>query len=621
MKIKHSLLLIIIIPFVCHSIISKNNLNLINNCNSAQQCIAIIDKIAEPAKHNYDRISNTEYMLVKKLLKFQPVVTDLLVPLLLDNNKDKAQIASRTLRDVKYIDEKHLETIKKGLDRGFGWLAPALGRINTLKACNEAVYRYLVSKSSPENQEAFAIELCGEKAIPSLIRETECSNYCSEENPYLISVAIKTLKDSERRIIAQEYIKQIQNQNLTDASIHNILMMFDSIGKEGRVVEEKIIELYKTKPKLSKSIDIALIGMSSTKTADIYSNIFKNNPDPKLLFNIAEKGMVANKVGVYIIPLLFDKNYETRIIAARTLGYIGYKPAVDALIPLINNPIDVRLNWVAVESLGMIRNKKALKALKKTAKNHWYLPVKKAAKKAIKNIKKGGQYEKPNNQSNIVFDYYLYDHIDAVQCKTFYQKKIEEPKLQKLYLSEKDEEIEKLSFSTEILSYGASNEEQQIAEAPEGDMPIIEVNVDNIKEYAEPIIQIPNVALRTKNGWLLGSNRGEWGGEIVYKGDNGITQLIAHENVEDIYKIGNRYIAIVGLAHLILNNGIILELKKDSLGIWTAIPWRILPGAPRGSWFVKSGKLLVATNGGDFVIDKNGNFDQVKCKTIEKKLF
>lgn len=90
---------------------------------------------------------------------------------------------------------------------------------------------------------------------------------------------------------------------------------------------------------------------------------------------------------------------------------------------------------------------------------------------------------------------------------------------------------------------------------------------------------------------------------------------ILTDNIEDIYKLGNRYIVVAGLAHLTMNSGVIYEVIPTSNGSWDSQLWRTLPGAPRSTWLVETGELLVNTigGGGSILISRDGSMRMAKC--------
>lgn len=164
----------------------------------------------------------------------------------------------------------------------------------------------------------------------------------------------------------------------------------------------------------------------------------------------------------------------------------------------------------------------------------------------------------------------------------------------------------------EIIGFGPSEE---TIPARNGETQIIEVNPDNMIRHQTPTKQVPGVALRIEDGWLAGSDRGEWGGELVQIDGSGEAIVVIGDNIEDIYLLGEEYVAVAGLAHLGLNSGMLYRLELQHDGIWTASPWQSLPGAPDSSWPVETGEILVNTfGGGSLLVSANGSMRMATCK-------
>ena len=75
---------------------------------------------------------------------------------------------------------------------------------------------------------------------------------------------------------------------------------------------------------------------------------------------------------------------------------------------------------------------------------------------------------------------------------------------------------------------------------------------------------IPDLSVEVNSGWLTGANRGEWGGEVVLIQEKKEPQVLLNKNVEDIYKINEKYYVTTGLAHLSFNHGEIYSVNIDS---------------------------------------------------------
>lgn len=582
-----------------------------DSCPSPKECIAKIDKIldrdASPGRYP----SRAEQAIIKKLLEFGDDAMPLIVQLL--ENKDEliARIGAVALTNAKSIDKKYLPQIVRGLKRDVSWLAPALARVGTPKAAEIAVQKFLTTRSSPHNQEAVAIQLFGKKIFPAVLKAVKCGFGCNDQTYYLLGFVLGEM-DEQRADAAKLLIGVAEDSSQPEKIRKGVLHMISYLDKPALIIESKLLRIKKMEPGLTGEVNRALIGIKSRHAGKIYAEMLAKTSDVYILRDIAELGAGGNDAGKPIANLLNSKDMEKRREAARTLGFIEYTPAAPRLMQLLNEPSDVILNWVAAESLGRMKSQKAIPALRDAAQNHWYPPVREAAKKAVEYIQSGKTYKNKFHRNNFLFDYFSYEHFDMGACKNITIKARHEPKDQKLYPSYANQKLKSLAYPAVILGYGAKDEEQQKKDNPGG---IIEVNNNNIVEYRHPIKQVPTVALRTKGGWLAGSDRGEWGGELVYIPDNAKAFKILDENIENIYQFGGQYIVITGLAHLMTNEGLVYKLFRDEAGVWHAEVWRVLPGAPRSSGLVETGEIVIHTvDGGSILLSKNGSMRMATCK-------
>jgi len=114
--------------------------------------------------------------------------------------------------------------------------------------------------------------------------------------------------------------------------------------------------------------------------------------------------------------------------------------------------------------------------------------------------------------------------------------------------------------------------------------------------------------LEVDNGYLIGINKGEWGGYILWyskdgkKGykvsDHQVVQFIIHDN--KIY-------AVEGLAHLNLSVGNLIEVKKYK-NKWRAEKILTLPYAPIGVAINSKSHLVVGTSNNIIEIMPDGHY-------------
>jgi hypothetical protein len=117
--------------------------------------------------------------------------------------------------------------------------------------------------------------------------------------------------------------------------------------------------------------------------------------------------------------------------------------------------------------------------------------------------------------------------------------------------------------------------------------------------------------VKVDDGYLVGSDRGEWGGEIAYVNRAGSARILMPVNTEAIYKTKAGIVAVTGLAHMTFNSGCLFRMSKPAEGEWCASQWCVLPGAPRVSRLLKDGNLFISCDGGMVLISPDGRMRSV----------
>lgn len=578
-------------------------------CDSLDACLTDVRELARLDGNYGSSMTPAESALVSRIRGY-PGAVDALVSLLEDPDDNVANIAAAALRDAHAIDPKYFPQIVRGLDRGLGWLAPALGRMETDQAAEEAVDRLLVSESAPHNQEAYAVELSGLRAVPFIVAHAACNPTCGKDTHWILGAVLSRMNEDARRTAASGLMDVAESS--PEPLVRKVLGMINGLGEPGIVLESRLVVLRDQRPSLQPSVDTALIGIRSPRAGVIFAEQLQKEPDVLTLRDLAETGDAGFAAGNVVQGLLDDGNAEIRVAAARTLGFIGYEPAASALIAKLNDAVDVRLSWAAAESLGRLGVSSAIGPLEQAAASHWYPPVREASQRAVRHILDRTAYEPRFHAHNFPFEFFAYQSIEGEQkpCARFAERELREPKDKKLYVRTAQVALQELAYATTVVSFGPADRPVN-----EGSNGVIEMTAENMVEHRKTVLQVPDVALRTEHGWLVGGDRGEWGGELVYLGDDGVRQTLLERNVEDIFMYGGRYVATVGLAHLTMNDGEVVALSQTPDGAWHSETWRVLPGAPQMSCLTRQGELLVATSSGDgVVISPDGGMRQAVCK-------
>jgi hypothetical protein len=102
-------------------------------------------------------------------------------------------------------------------------------------------------------------------------------------------------------------------------------------------------------------------------------------------------------------------------------------------------------------------------------------------------------------------------------------------------------------------------------------------------------------AVKVSDGWLVGFNRGEWGGALYWFNSDGTQRYkISDHQIVSFLQSGGSIFAIEGLAHLGPGRGSIVTLSKPTgAKRWTTKSFLTLPRAPYAFAMHSSGKLYI----------------------------
>jgi len=147
----------------------------------------------------------------------------------------------------------------------------------------------------------------------------------------------------------------------------------------------------------------------------------------------------------------------------------------------------------------------------------------------------------------------------------------------------------------------------------------------NMINISAPLVGIID-AIEVEDGYLVGFNRGEWGGELYWFSKDGKKKYeISGHQIVQFVKRDNKIYAIEGLAHLTMTKGSIIKIEKQNRK-WVAKEFLKLPTAPEAIQLDSKENFIVVTFGtnwsfggesgviinaypGLFSIDREANID------------
>lgn len=568
---------------------------VVDACETLESCIARYPETAAEG----GGIGEAEGDLASKVQSYGSDAIPYLVRLLEHENPDVRQLAGYTIRDINGLGPEHLDALIAAREIGDGWIPPAIARIGTQEAM-EFLASDLRERPQTHTQVTHAFEILGAKGAPLIAELFACIEDCNESVFDVASFVLGELGEEAVAVIPR-LLDIAEDDRFMLVSRQNAVAGIGQIGPSSDPYVPELLALREKVPLLAPAVDYALLQIGSSEAVSSLLQMLPYDAE-YVLSDIGKLGRNGYDAGPAVLAYLDDPNWDVRVTAADTLGHIGYTPASSALANVLTDKDDWKLVYAAVLSLARLGADEVIEALKRVHAAHWYPPVRDIADSAIRHI-----------QSDTAMDeeeWWQFGTVDnsPETCVAVSYETVEEAEGTKLYASNDSRRLQELSYQTSIYSYGA----------PEGTEPnengIIEVTDENMVEQVEHVQQVPEFALKAFSGWLVGADRGEWGGELVYIPDRGESAVLYEGNIEDIFPLGDQLVATSGLAHMIGNRGVLLRVDEADRGRFSVVPWKRLPAAPTSSWLIEGGELLVHTyGGGSIVIDGDGSLRMAEC--------
>lgn len=416
------------------------------------------------------------------------------------------EFAGYVLRDQEGIEEPQLGALIEALRSGNGWIAPAIARIGT-PAAIQALVDALKAQPESNTQLTYAIELAGEKALPSLVSLLRANDAVS---PELVDVMCGLFAAAKGDGAADLLVQVAQDQELVLSNRRYAVASLGCVGPQARRAVPAIRQLAAADPThFGDAVVTAIRKMGVPESVPLLVAALRENPSVNALRDIAALGANGRVAGPDLVELLSSKDASLRIGAARALGFIAYTEAVDALLPLLSDADDWRLVYVSAESLGRIGAPRAVPALEKVAAQHWFPPVARTAQRAFRVIKGEETYRQA--QGNFAWEFYAFEHIaDDPSISS-------QPALRPVLLPEPDrlteEQRQALAYDIETTGFGEHGQTVTHSKAA------------------------PTCGLKVPDGYILGADRGEWGGELVYSNGLSRPQLLLEQNTHAIHRL------------------------------------------------------------------------------------
>jgi hypothetical protein len=130
---------------------------------------------------------------------------------------------------------------------------------------------------------------------------------------------------------------------------------------------------------------------------------------------------------------------------------------------------------------------------------------------------------------------------------------------------------------------------------------------------------IPSYRLDVFGGQLMGDDRGEFGGELMFRDQQGSTRVLMKRNVHGIFQMPFGVVIFTGLAHMRSTVGEIYLVTVSPESTPVVAPFRELQGAPEEVVRTVSGELVFKVFNGHFERNEAGERAEAKDCYLMKK--
>lgn len=154
------------------------------------------------------------------------------------------------------------------------------------------------------------------------------------------------------------------------------------------------------------------------------------------------------------------------------------------------------------------------------------------------------------------------------------------------------------------------------------------VGVDESGTHVHRFLQKADYAYVAFNGQLLGADRGEWGGELVFRDASGTVQTVLRQNVRGIVGMPFGVVVFTGLSHMGRSTGAVFRLEQRNDGAVVATLLHSLRGAPGDvRWtthgdlvftvdYASHGRLFGGMHTQCFLLKRSGDLRRQPCLAI-----
>jgi len=566
---------------------------------SLDDLLAKIEGTADPGRG----MTVAEQKLAEEIATHGTAAADRLVPLLKSGNEDVRQLAGYCLMGLPSgsLLKRHLPELMEACRKERNWLPNAIADIDTDDAL-EFLAAEFRKMPQTEAQIDNALIRTAPRSVPFLLKEL--GQATEDEEEFLDDLSKLWWEMGGKAVDAvKPLLEMSSDESLPEFRRKRAISYLGDIGPAAKTSFPSVKQMVPDQPEwFGCAVSAALM---KSRTSEAASGLLqaavaeaRRHGEIHGFQNLRELGKEAGVVGDELAALLDDRDASVRLGACSALGPTERLDLWPQLARALKD-VDWRVSYSACIGLARWKAKGALPSLEQVKQGHWYPRVSHAADYAAVVINGGA----PSEEQMKWLGCNLGDTPSSLPLYCFNLGYLEKDEVEGFGVREREE----IRWNVESADEEGPSTFKTLHPA---EFEAIFAVIENQKREIWGFVCSLTGTLERDGGKLFAFTAGEWVGGLFGVSAAGKAEVILDENIENLVEWNDRCIALSGMSHLGIDEGMVHEVISEG-GALKVRPLYSLPGCPIDSGVLEDGRLFVNTGGGAVIIGKGEKFEFV----------
>lgn len=558
---------------------------LLQDCLPVSSCLQIIEQTLLE-KDNGQLYGDEKQVAAVLKARFGREARDGLLKKAIGDHGGWRNYAGGVLQYWNDWSDDDIPILKKALELSpGGWIANALADLGSDQAI-EVLFDDL-TQSDGVNQTGFALRNIGPKvlnfALPAL--STPSYDELPEDAPYTEGWrAVASLIGSfgsRATFIADEWIAIANQRRATTsdrvAALRGLAAMNGYLGNKGTALHGL---LRNSDRQIAEQAYITLVSTYDPAVARRFAESCKPSGRKwdehvsqsfDCLSQLSDFGSNAKNAGDLILPFLNAPNKAEQLYGIEALGLIGYEPAIEKIEPFLKSS-DWRLVYASVRALAQMNSKSSVPKIESAIQHHWLWELNLYAEQTV---------------SLLVHNQPYYEILSLPWARIYSNPW-------------------RNGFDSGFGDYTAPYDESRGCEWQVWTYQDEQITFDQSARNRRASITLPD-------GELFGTDKGEFGGNLTWKSNDGSEIVLVHNNTIDMFSINDGFISIHGISHLSISYGFAVHITRGGDGTFSTQEIARFPAAAYDVKQLNEDLFAANASGRVFIFSKDGIKSAAYC--------